>query len=201
MSAPPNTAELTRLLHDWQGGNPEASEELWPIVYDELKRLAHHIVSDRHGKSPLATTTLVHELYLRLLGGENLAWNDRGHFFAVAARAMRFILVDGARRRQTAKRGGDVAFVPLDEAVILPAEPDTDLVALDDALHALELIDSRKSLIVELSYFAGLTYGDIGKALEISPATVKRDLRSAKLWLLHQLRRDAAGPEGAGRPA
>ncbi len=204
MSATPNTAELTRLLRDWHGGDPKASDELWPLVYGELKRLAHHIVGDRRGRSPLQTTTLVHEAYLRLLGTADLTWHDRGHFFAIAARAMRCILVDGARRRQAAKRGGDVAFVPLDEAIALPQQPDVDLVALDDALQELERYDPRKSRVVELSYFAGLTYGDIGQALQISPATVKRDLRSAKLWLLRQMRRgESAVPAAAGesRPA
>lgn len=189
MSVPPSSAEVTRLLRDWRAGDVRAHEELWPIIYGELKKLAHHILRERRGNRSLFTTTLVHELYLRLWGNEDLAWNDRGHFFAIAARAMRFILVDQLRRSGAAKRGGGAPMLQLDEAIEVPIELAEDLVGLDDALKDFERFDQRKCQIVELSYFAGLTYNEIGMALDISPATVKRDLRTAKMWLLRELRK------------
>ena len=189
--------ELTRLLRDWRQGDLEARDELWAVVYGRLKKLAHQLLK-RHGhKGRLQTTVLVNELYLRLVGSERLAWKDRGHFYAIAARAMRFILVDDVRRRRAAKRGGDQD-LPLDEAIEVPAVADGDLVALHEALDELERLDRRKCQIVELSYFAGLTYSEISQALGISPTTVKRDLRSARLWLLHELRAREKHTEDAG---
>lgn len=189
MQPSPASADLTRLLHDWRDGDEAAREELWPLVYGQLKKLAHHILSERRGEGSLQTTVLVHELYLRLSGGESLSWNDRGHFYAIAARAMRYILVDQLRRQRAAKRGGREQLVPLDQALELPVRVDVDLVALDDALRDFETLDPRRCRVVELTYFAGLSYEEIGQCLEISPATVKRDLRTAKLWLLRELGR------------
>ena len=190
-------AELTQLLRQWRDGDAEAADQLWPVIYGELKELAHQMLKHRRRGHPLKTTTLVHELYPRLLGSEELTWNDRGHFFAIAARAMRFIMVDQLRRRQAAKRGGDGVFVPLEEAIEVPLDVDVDLLALDDALKDFERFDHRKCRIVELSYFAGMTYEEIARFMEISPATVKRDLKTAKMWLLRELRQGTGGdPEG-----
>ena len=193
MSVRSQSSELTRLLKQWRDGDAEAGDQLWPIIYGELKDLAHQMLRHRRRRGPLQTTTLVHELYPRLLGNEELTWNDRGHFFAIAARAMRFILVDQLRRRRAAKRGGDEVFVPLDEAIELAVEVDVDLLALDDALKDFERYDHRKCRIIELSYFAGMTYKEIAQLMEISPATVKRDLQTAKMWLLRELRQGTGG--------
>ncbi len=187
--------QLTQLLRGWQAGDLGARDELWAIVYARLKRLASQLSRRHGGHERLQTTVLVNELYLRLIGNEKLEWNDRGHFYAIAARAMRYILVDNVRRRQAVKRGRDEVLVSLDEAIEAPAAVDVDLEALHEALEELEGIDPRKCQIVEMSYFAGLTYREIGTALGISPTTVKRDLRSARMWLLHELRREAGLPE------
>lgn len=189
MSAPLSSFEITSLLRDWQAGDQRAQEQLWPLVYGRLKRLAHQILRERRAGRSMHTTTLVHELYLRLLGGAELSWRDRGHFFAIAARAMRFVVVDQIRHERAAKRGSTFRSVHLDEVLEVPAELREDLVALDGALRDFESIDPRKCRIVELSYFAGLTYAEIGMALEISTATVKRELQAARLWLLRELSR------------
>lgn len=170
-----------------------ASDELWPLVYGELKRLAHHVLRSKSPGRPFQTTALVHEAYLRLIGNEELAWNDRGHFFALAARAMRFILVDHARRAHAARHGGGLRPVPLEEALGLAVAVDVDLLALDEALQRLKQLDARQSAIVELAYFGGLTYEEIAGCHDVSPATVKRELRSAKLWLLRELEGGARG--------
>ena len=189
MSTP--STQLTQLLQGWRAGDLEARDELWQIVYDRLKKLARQLIRRHGGRDRLQTTVLVNELYLRLIGNQKLEWNDRGHFYAIAARAMRYILVDGVRRRLAVKRGRDEVVVSLDEAIEVPSVADVDLEALHEALEELERFDRRKCQIVELSYFAGLTYQEIGDSLGISPATVKRDLRSARMWLLHQLRTGA----------
>lgn len=198
----PPAAELTRLLHEWSEGDESAREALWPMVYGALKKLARAVLAEQSGSRPLETTVLVHELYLRLSGGEGPAWENRGHFFALAARAMRYILVDQIRRRRAVKRGGREIILPLDDSVEIPLETDVDLLALDDALKDLERLDPRRCRVLELSFFAGLTYEEIGDGLDISPATVKRDLRTAKMWLLRELRRDETSPSrpGDGNP-
>ena len=185
-----NPGNVTGLLRDLRKGRPGAEDALWPIVYGELKKLAHHILRQKSPGAPLQTTALVHEAYLRLIGTDELAWNDRGHFFAIAARAMRFILVDHARRKHAAKHGGGATPIPIEDVLGLATDVDVDLVALDDALKDLKSFDPRQSQIVELAYFGGLTYDEIALSFEISAATVKRELRIAKMWLLRELRRE-----------
>lgn len=184
------SGNVTGLLRDWSGGNPEAQEELWPIVYGELRKLAHNVLRFKApSRGRHTTTALVHEAYLRLVGTDDLSWNDRGHFYAVAARAMRFILVDYARRAQAAKHGSGQTPVSLEDVLGLSIDVNVDLVALDDALGAFKDFDPRQCHIIELSYFGGLTYEEIAQSLDISMATVKRELRTAKMWLLRELRR------------
>jgi RNA polymerase sigma factor (TIGR02999 family) len=157
-------------------------------VYEELRRLAgHYMRNERNGHS-LQATALVNEVYLRLIEVKQVQWQDRAHFFAMAARLMRRILVDAARSRHYLKRGAGAALLPLDDALSVPSEPDYDFVALDDALVALAAVDERKSQVVEMRFFGGLTLDETAEALSISRETVKRDWRMAKLWLVRELR-------------
>ncbi len=192
--------KVTRLLREWRRGDPEAREELWSIVYGRLKELAHHILEDRPRRRPLRTTDLVHEAYLKLVGGEEITVNDRRHFFSIAARAMRYILVDHARRAHAAKCGGGEEPLPLEEALGLPVAVDVDLLALDEALNQLRDLDARQHQIVELAYFGGLSYAEIGEAVGVSLATVSRELKTAKMWLLRQLRREGRSVPAEGTP-
>jgi RNA polymerase sigma factor (TIGR02999 family) len=159
-----------------------------PLVYGELQRLAkHYMAAEREGHT-LQTTALVHEAYLKLIDSSQMNWQNRAHFFAVAAQLMRRILVDFARSRRSRKRGGAVGAVSLDEAAILTAERSSDLIALDDALNALAAIDPRKSQIVQLRFFGGLSAWETAEVLNVSAETVMRDWKLAKMWLLHELR-------------
>jgi RNA polymerase sigma factor (TIGR02999 family) len=158
-----------------------------PLVYDELRRLAAHYMKGERGGHALQATALVNEAYLRLIAVEQVRWQDRAHFFAMAARFMRRILVDAARARNQQKRGGGAAELSLDEALVVAKEPREDLVALDDALATLEAIDSRKGQVVEMRFFGGLTLDETAEALQVSRDTVKRDWTFAKLWLLREL--------------
>ena len=176
------------LLHAWSEGNRNALEQMTPIVYRELHRLAHyHMGRERTGHS-LQTTALVNEAYMRLVDYKRMRWQDRAHFFAVSARLMRRILAEHARRRNQ-KRGGGVLHVPLDEAVVGGKRP-ADLVALDDALKALEQVDPRKVQVVEMRFFSGLTLEETAEVLKVSVMTVRRDLRMAKAWLYRELKGD-----------
>ena len=177
--AQPN--QVTQLLLAWRDGDNDALEELTPMVYNELRRLAHHYLRDESSQRSLQTTELVHEAYLRLIGAD-ISWEGRSHFFAIAARTMRRILVDLARRRRAAKRADGEQELPLLD-IDLPAEVPTDLVALDDALQDLSKVDPRKSQIVELRFFGGLTIQETSRVMEISAATVERDFKLAKAWL------------------
>jgi len=178
-----DTHEVTLLLAEWAKGNQRALDDLTPLVYRELRQLAaSYLRKERQGHT-LQPTALVHEAYVRLVDQSNPTWQSRSHFFGVAARLMRQILVDHARRKQAGKRAG--IKVPLDEAVSFQKERSLDLVALDSGLNALEKIDARKCKAVELRYFGGLSMAEIAKALEVSPITVRRDLRMAEAWL-HQ---------------
>jgi RNA polymerase sigma factor (TIGR02999 family) len=160
---------------------------LVPVVYDELRRLAaRHVRRERRGHT-LQATALVNETYLRLIELRKVQWQNRAHFFAMAARLMRRILVDAARSRGYQKRGGGAPVLSLDEALIVPVEPGEDLVALDDALTALAEIDPRKSQVVEMRFFGGLNIDETAAALHVSRDTVKRDWKMAKLWLLREL--------------
>jgi len=183
----PNTAEVTGLLLKWGQGNDSALERLIPLVYDELHRIARrHIGHEAIGHS-LQPTALVNEAYLRLVAAHNVAWQDRTHFLAVSARIMRRILVDHARSRRYQKRGGDAVRVTFDEALAVSDESTQDLVALDDALVALETFDERKSRVIELRFFGGLSVEETASVLEVSPDTVLRDWRLAKAWLRREM--------------
>jgi RNA polymerase sigma-70 factor (ECF subfamily) len=178
-----DTHEVTLLLAEWAKGNQKALEDLTPLVYRELRHLAaSYLRKERQGHT-LQPTALVHEAYVRLVDQSNPTWQSRSHFFGVAARLMRQILVDHARRKHAGKRAG--LKVSLDEAVSFQPARSRDLVALDSGLTALEKIDPRKCNAVELRYFGGLSMDEIAHALEVSPITVRRDLRMAEAWL-HQ---------------
>jgi RNA polymerase sigma-70 factor, ECF subfamily len=186
MRALTNTHEVTRLLAEWAKGNQRALEDLTPLVYAELKQLAASYLRKELPGHTLQPTALVHEAYLRLVEQKNADWEGRSHFFGVAARLMRQILVDHARRRRAGKRV--VRNVSLEEAVSFQPERSRDLVALDSGLRALEKFDPRKCKAVELRYFGGLSTDEIAQALEVSPITVRRDLRMAEAWLHHEMR-------------
>jgi RNA polymerase sigma factor (TIGR02999 family) len=191
---PPPDARVTALLQAWSEGDPAALQDLMPLVEDELHRLARHYMRGERPGHTLQPTALVNEAYLRLVGVTRIRWQNRGHFLAVAARAMRHILVDLARARGYQKRGGGMPVVPLDGVDVADASPGPDVVALHDALDALAAFDARKSQVVELRYFGGLTIEETAEVLGISPETVMRDWRFAKAWLLRQL----AGDDAAG---
>lgn len=181
----PDKTGVTRLLVQWRDGNDDALDELTPIVYQELRQLARHYMQDEGSPGVLQTTALVHEAYLRLVGLD-VNWEGRRHFFAVAARTMRQVLVDFARSRKAAKRGGGDTPLSLDEGKI-PLERSDQLVALDDSLAALATFDERKSQIVELRFFGGLTIAETSEVIGVSHATVERDLKMAKAWLYRQM--------------
>jgi RNA polymerase sigma factor (TIGR02999 family) len=180
-------SEISRLLEEHRAGNREAVNRLTPLLYDELRRIAAYYMRGERPDNSLQPTALVHEAYIRLVGQDDLHWESRAHFFAIAARAMRHILVDRARARGSAKRGGDVARVPLDEVDGLVGAPDLDYLALDVALDALERVDPQQCRVVELRYFAGLGIDQTAEALGVSPATVKRDWAMAKVWLKRRI--------------
>jgi RNA polymerase sigma factor (TIGR02999 family) len=171
----------------WSAGDPEALERLTPLVYQELHRLAAAYMARERPGHTLQATALVHEAYLRLVDLQGVGWRDRAHFFAVAARTMRRILVDFARAREYQKRAGGGDRVSLEESLVISGEPGAGLVALDDALNRLAAIDDRKSRIVELRFFGGLQVDETAEALNISSETVMRDWRAAKAWLYLQL--------------
>ena len=177
--------EVTLLLAEWAKGNQKALDDLTPLVYRELRQLAAgYLRKERQGHT-LQPTALVHEAYVRLVDQANPTWQSRSHFFGVAARLMRQILVDHARRKQAGKRAG--IKLPLDEAVSFREERSRDLVALDSGLTALEKIDPRKCKAIELRYFGGLSMDEIAKTLDVSEITVRRDLRMAEAWLRQEM--------------
>lgn len=178
----------TALLHAWSRGEPGALDALVPLVHEELRRLARHYMRGERPGHTLQATALVHEAYLRLVDVQHVQWQDRAHFLAVAARMMRRILVDAARAKGYQKRGGRAPVVSLDEAIVVSSEPSQTVLALDEALTALAAIDARKSQVVEMKFFGGLTLDEAAEALHVSRDTVKRDWRMAKLWLLRELR-------------
>lgn len=179
-------AQVSQLLADWAGGNPSAREQLVPVVYGELRRLAHHYMRGERAGHTLQTTALVNEVYVRLAGIDALQWRDRTHFFAMAATLMRRVLVDYARQRGRDKRGGGVSVTSLNENVVA-ATSSVDIVALDEALDRLAAIDPQQCRVVELRFFVGLSVEETAEALSTSPATVKRDWATAKLWLYREL--------------
>ena len=178
--------EVTRLLREWAKGSESALEALTPLVYAELRRLGRKLPAARTPGHTLQPTAVVHEAYLRLVGQTPPNWENRSHFYGIAARIMRQILVDHARRRQAGKRAGYK--VSLDEVVSLHHERSADLVALDAALDELEKIDPRKCRAIELHYFGGLSMEEIAQALDISAVTVRRDMRAAETWLHREMR-------------
>ncbi len=178
--------EVTKLLLAWSGGDQRALEKLAPIVYDELRRLANRYMRRERPGHSLQSTALVHEAYIRLVDYQRMDWQGRAHFFSVAAQAMRRILVEHARRKNQ-KRGGGVQRVSLDDAAEVGGGRQRDLVALDEAMNALALVDARKSKVVEMRFFGGLSIDETAEALEVSPITVKREWRAARAWLYHEL--------------
>jgi len=182
--------EVTQLLVAWSEGDQTALEKLVPLVYDELHRLARRYMRRERARHTLQTTALVNEAYLRLVDLKTVRWQNRAHFFAVSAQVMRRILVDFARSRRYQKRGGSAFQVSFERALNIGEQRDTDLVALDDALGALAEVDPRKSKVVELRFFGGLSVEDTAHVLKVSPDTVMRDWKMAKVWLLRELSRE-----------
>jgi len=197
---PATSQDVTRLLQAWNDGDETALDRLIPLVEDELRRLARAYMRRERQGHTLQATELVNEAFLRLAGTRHVDWQDRAHFVGIAARLMRQVLVDHARSRGYQKRGGAAGRVPLDEARLEPAEPGTDLIDLNRALEAFAAIDARRSQIVELRYFGGLTLEETADVLHVSVETVKRDWRLAKLWLLRELNGDARRPPPERRP-
>jgi len=179
---------LTGLLIEWRQGDKAALNKLVPLVYDELRRIAHRYVQRERNGHTLGTTALVNEAYLRLAGQKKIQWQNRTHFFAVTAQVMRHVLIDHARRRHYAKHGGDVQRVSLAEAELMSRERARELVELDEALDELAKIDLRKSKVIELRYFGGLGLQETADVLEISMMTVRRDWRAAKAWLFRRMK-------------
>jgi RNA polymerase sigma factor (TIGR02999 family) len=178
---------VTELLMEWRSGNQAALDRLMPLVYDELRRLAGHYMRRERPEHTMQATALVNEAYIRLVDMK-VSWQDRAHFFAVAARLLRRLLVDHARGHQRAKRQNGGPRVSLDDAVGVSYKPTVDVVSLDDALTILASFDERKSQIIELHFFGGLSNEEVAETLGISRATVQRELRLAKAWLIHQLK-------------
>jgi len=179
--------EITQLLKAWTAGDEQALEKLAPVVYQELHRVARRYMAGQKPGHPLQTTDLVNEAYLRLVNCSQMNWQHRAHVFAMSAQLMRRILIDIARSRGYQKRGGGVGSLSLDEAPTVSIEPDKNLVALDDALKELAAVDSRKSKVVELRFFGGLSIKETSEVLKVSVETVVRDWRLAKIWLLREL--------------
>jgi len=180
---------ITTLLLAWNGGDQAALHRLIPLVHDELRRLAHRYMRGERCGHPLQTTALVNEAYVRLVDSSRVRWQSRAHFFAVSAQLMRRILVDVARTRRKHKRGGGGVHVSFDEALAVAGGPGLDVIALDDALRSLAAFDERKSKVVELRYFGGLSVDETAEALGVSSVTVMRDWSVAKVWLLRELER------------
>ncbi len=179
--------QITLLLNDWSKGDEYALEQLMPLVYDELRRMARRYMKNQPTGHTFQATELIHETYLKLEGGQEQNWQNREHFFGVAAQAMRHILVDYARSKSRKKRGGWQNRVTFSEGAVASTERSEEIVALDDALNQLEVLDERKVRVVEMKFFGGLKVEEIAEVLKISPETVKRDWSFSKTWLLREL--------------
>lgn len=182
---------LTELLDDWQQGDPTALQKLTPLIYDELRRIAHRYAQRERNGHTLQTTALVNEAYVRLAGSEKRDWQDRSHFFAVTAQVMRHILIDHARRRRYVKHGGEAQQVPIDAASLMASERAAELIALDEALAEFAMLDPRKARVVELRYFGGLSLEETAESVGVSLMTVRRDWQAAKAWLYRRLKHDS----------
>jgi len=183
-----STDEVTRLLQDWGGGDQRALEKLVPLIYNELRQMAHKCLYRERSGHTLQTTALVHEAYLKLIDQRDTRWQNRAHFFAIAAQAMRRILVDNARRHTAMKRGGPAENLSLDEAANVSIEPDPVLLPLDEALTRLAEIDPQQEKIVELRYFGGLTIKETAEVMDLSVDTIKGDWAMARAWLRERLK-------------
>jgi len=183
----PSSQEVTKLLLAWSNGDPAALDQLMPLIYEELHRMAKQYMGREHSGHTLQTTALINEAYLRLVDQKSVQWQNRAHFFGVAAQVMRHILVDYARSRHAAKREGEALAVSLEEAAEVSQERAAELVALDQALNDLAAQYPRQSRVVELRYFGGLSVEETAEVLKISPITVMRDWRFAETWLLREL--------------
>jgi RNA polymerase sigma-70 factor (ECF subfamily) len=186
-----SSQEVTRLLLAWRQGKQDALDELIPIVYEELRQQAHRYLQREQKGHSLQTTALINEAYLRLLDCKKVSWKNRAHFFAITAQMMRHILVDYARSRRSQKRGGDLEKTTLDQKLTFSIARNSDLVALDDALKELALIDERRSRVVELRFFGGLSIEETAEVLGVCPDTVVRDWRLAKVWLAREVKKSA----------
>ena len=189
----PVSADVTRLLMAWSQGDDSALDRLVPLVYRDLRQRAHQYMLRERSGHVLQTTALIHEAYQHLVQTPGIQWRDRAHFYAVCAQLMRRILVDHARSREYQKRGANLRAVSFDETAVAPRERSRDLAALDNALTALAAIDPRKSQVVELRFFGGLTAEETAEVLKVSPETVLRDWKLAKVWLLRELGGTANG--------
>jgi len=188
MQSPPSQQhEITELLLEWSDGNQAALDELYPLVYEELRRLAHRYLRRERKAHTLQTTALINEAYLRLVDQRQVHWENRSHFFGIAAKMMRRILIDHARRYQYVKRGGGATKLSLDEVAVVARERASELLMLDEAMTSLAKMDERRSLVVELRFFGGLNNEEIAGLLKISPNTVIRDWNLARAWLYKEL--------------
>jgi RNA polymerase sigma factor (TIGR02999 family) len=184
--------EITRLLQNWSEGDQEALEKLMPVLYKELHRMAHRYMRQERPGHTLQTTALIHEAFLRLMGWNNVRWQNRSHFFGVSAQLMRKILVDFARSRNYAKRGGGARVISLETTAGVPSEPARDILALDEALRRLATMDPRKGQIVELRFFGGLGLEETAEVLKVSSRTIRREWELAKVWLASEMRSEPA---------
>src|SRR5215469_12636376 len=183
----PDQRQITELLNRWSQGDKRALDEVMPLVYEDLRRLSQYYLQDERPGHTLQSTALVHEVYLRLCGQQEPDWTGRAHFFAVAAKMIRRILVDHARQKSAAKRGGMMRSDPLEEAVTVPVQADIDTLLLDESLNELAAFDSRKSQVVEMRFFGGLSAKDIATVLDTTEATVRRDWNIARAWLYRRM--------------
>ena len=192
MEAAPDRSSVTELLRAWGQGDAQALDRLTPLVYQELRRIAGRYMARERRDHTLQATALVNEAYLRLVDAKEVSWHDRAHFFAISSQTMRRILVDFARARHSRKRDSGAKALSLEESLVVRGQPGADLVALDDALNALAEVDPRKSRVVELRFFGGLSVEETAEVLNVSPETVKRDWKLAKAWLLRELSHETA---------
>jgi RNA polymerase sigma-70 factor (ECF subfamily) len=184
---PQSSEEITGLLQDWRNGNRDALDKLIPIVYDDLRRIARRYIRQQPAGQTLQTTAVVHEAYMRLAGKDDVAWQNRAHFYGVCAQVMRSLLVDRARARGAAKRGGGLYRAPMVDPLDPSDNTGIDIITLDAALEGLACLDPRKAKIVELRYFGGLTVEETASFLDLSPITIKREWLKAKAWLYNEL--------------